>query len=387
MEYADIVHRCFRCGYCKFTSDLQDFNCPTYQKYRFESFSPGGRMWLIYAWQNKEIEWTENLAKIMYSCATCNNCVEECIMKFNIYLSDIIIAARGEMVEQGMVPPAVRDYLKNIRISGNPYKAPSEERSQWAKSVGIPNYTGQDYLYYVGCEGSYDERGQQIAAALGNLFMTSSLSVGILGSEEISDGNEVRALGESGLFEDLARRNIEHYDRIGVEKIVALSPHAFNAMKKYYPDYGAEYEVSHYTQLLWNLIKSKKLVPGRLDVKVTYHDPCYLGRHNGEYEVPRQVLKAIPGLELLEMKRNRKDSLCCGGGGGNFYTDIMGSGPDSPAQVRVREAAATGAEVLAVSCPSCAKMLEDAIKDAGLSDTIRVRDIAELVKESLVNKF
>ncbi|NLB18310.1 MAG: (Fe-S)-binding protein, partial [Syntrophomonadaceae bacterium] len=173
------------------------------------------------------------------------------------------------------------------------------------------------------------------------------------------------------------------FNRLGVKKVITLSPHAFNAMKKYYPEYGAGFETLHYTQLLWELIKSKKLNPGKLETRVTYHDPCYLGRHNGEYQVPRKVLQSIPGLTLIEMRRNRKDSFCCGGGGGNFFTDILGSGPDSPAVVRVKEEVTTGAEVLAVACPNCAKMFEDAIKAEGLENHLRVRDMCELVLESL----
>ncbi len=385
MQYADIVHRCFRCGYCNFTSDFQDFNCPTYNKYRMLSYSPGGRMWLINAWLNKEIEWSEHFADIMYSCATCNNCVEHCIQKFNIYLTDIFVAARGEMVEQGLVPPAVRDYLKNIQLSGNPYRAPAEDRGKWAEGSGMNQYSNEEYLFYVGCVGSYDERGHKIASAIGDLLIKAGLSIGILGSKEKSDGNEVRVLGESFLFEDLAKKNIEQFKQLGIQKVVALSPHAFNSMRNYYPELGAEFETSHYTQVLWDLIKSKKLTPGKLEAKVTYHDPCYLGRHNQEYENSRKILQSIPGLTLVEMKRNRNDSFCCGGGGGNFFTDIMGSGKDSPATIRVKEAAATGAEILAVACPNCTKMFEDAIKAEGLENRLKVRDIAELVRDSLDN--
>ncbi len=311
--------------------------------------------------------------------------MEHCIQKFNIYLTDIFVAARGEMVEQGLVPPAVRDYLKNIQLSGNPYRAPAEDRGKWAEGSGMNQYSNEEYLFYVGCVGSYDERGHKIASAIGDLLIKAGLSIGILGSKEKSDGNEVRVLGESFLFEDLAKKNIEQFKQLGIQKVVALSPHAFNSMRNYYPELGAEFETSHYTQVLWDLIKSKKLTPGKLEAKVTYHDPCYLGRHNQEYENSRKILQSIPGLTLVEMKRNRNDSFCCGGGGGNFFTDIMGSGKDSPATIRVKEAAATGAEILAVACPNCTKMFEDAIKAEGLENRLKVRDIAELVRDSLDN--
>ncbi len=382
MQYADIVHRCFRCGYCKFTSDFRDLNCPTYSKFNFESYSPGGRLWLINGWLKKDIQWTEHLADIIYSCTTCRNCVDKCVFKFKDYLVEIVVAARQEMVEQGLVPPTVRDYLKNIQLYGNPYKAPPADRGKWAEGSGMGLYDGNEYLFYVGCVGSYDERGRRIAHSLAGLFARAGLSAGILGSEEVCDGNEVRLLGELSLFEYLAETNTTRYNKAGVNKVVTLSPHSYNVMKNFYPNYGAGFSVFHYTQLLWDLLKDKKLKPGKVDLKVTYHDPCYLGRHNDEYNTPRRVLQAVPGLKLIEMEKNRKDALCCGGGGGNFFTDIIGSGTNSPAAVRVREAASTGAEVLAVACPNCAKMFDDAVKAEGLEGRLKVKDIAELLSEA-----
>jgi len=383
VKYADVIHRCFRCGYCKFTSDYRDLNCPPYKKFRFESYSPGGRMWLISAWLKGEVKWTERLGEIMYSCTTCGNCVEECVFKFKDYLVEIIVEARQEIAEQGLAPPPVRDCLKSIRLYGNPYKAPPEERGSWARECGIKEYDGNEYLFYAGDAGSYDERGKKIACAAGELMVRAGLSVGILGEKEISDGNEVRVLGEDGLFEYLARTNIERFRQAGVKKVIALSPHSFHVFKNEYPKLGADFEVMHFSSLLLNLIRDKKIVPKRYNAVVTYHDPCYLGRHNGEYSTPRKVLQAIPGVRLVEMGKNRKNALCCGGGGGNFFTDVLGGGEESPAVVRVREAVSTGAEVLAVACPKCARMFTDAVNFAGYKDKIKVKDISELLVGSL----
>jgi Fe-S oxidoreductase len=383
MKYADIVHRCFRCGYCKFTSDYTDFNCPAYRKFRFETYAPGGRMWLIRAWLNDEIKTSERFQEILYSCATCANCVEHCVFTFSEDLVNIFIAAREELVNEGIIPPPVRDFLKNINVNGNPYKEPANERGKWAEGTSIETYDGQEYLFYVGCVGSYDERAKKIAATVGSLLVKAGVSLGILGEKETCDGNEVRTLGEAGLFQFLAEQNIESFKKLGIKKIITLDPHAFNAFKNDYPGLGGEFEVYHYTQVLAQLIRSGKIDLKEYKARVTYHDPCYLGRHNGEYKAPREILKSIPGLELIEMDRNGENAFCCGGGGGNFFTDILGGGEDSPNRIRAREALDTGAGIIAVACPQCAKMLEDGIKAEDLDDKLRVMDLAEIVMQAM----
>ena len=159
-DYKDIIHRCFRCGYCKFTSDYSGFNCPPYAKFRMETYSPGGRMWLIYAsLVKKEIEWTDSLSNILYTCTMCNNCVEECRFKFSEDLVNIIHAAREEIVERALVPPKIRDFLENVDREGNPYGEPREKRGDWSKDAEIKRYErGDEFLYHVGCVGSYDTR-------------------------------------------------------------------------------------------------------------------------------------------------------------------------------------------------------------------------------------
>ena len=383
MKYEEIVHRCFRCGYCKFTGDYSAFNCPSYRKFSFETYSPGGRMWLIHAWLNDEIKNSSRLQEILFSCATCANCVEHCVFTFSEDLVNIFIAAREEMVNKGIIPPEVRDFLKNINISGNPYKEPANERAKWADGTSIQTYDGQDYLFYIGCVGSYDERAKKIARAVGNILIKAGLSIGILGNREQCDGNEVRALGEMGLFQHLAEQNIALFKELVIKKIITLDPHAFNAFKKDYPDLEGKFEIYHYTQILAPLIQSKKIPLKEYKASVTYHDPCYLGRHNEEYDAPRKILEAIPGVELVEMNQNRENAFCCGGGGGNFFTDILGGGEDSPNRVRVGQALDTGSQIIAVACPQCAKMLDDAIKVEELEDKLEVLDIAEIVTRAL----
>jgi Fe-S oxidoreductase len=381
-EFAKQIHRCFRCGYCKFPSNFTEINCPSYARFRFETYSTGGRLWLIWAWVKKEIEWSEHFAEIVFSCTTCRNCVEQCPMKFSEDIVDWIIAARSDMVEKGLVPSSIRDFLNNISKHGNPWGIARSKRDAWAE--GIRRYKlGDEYLLYVGCVGSYEKRGQRMARILAELLEKAGVSFGILGSEEDCDGNEVYMLGEMGLFQELAKRNTQKFKELGVKKVVTLSPHAYNSMKDKYPRLD-DFEAFHYTQLLLELIQKGKIELSELKAKVTYHDPCFLGRYNSVYDAPRQILKSIPGIKLKEMNRSRENSFCCGGGSGNFVLDLLGRSEENPSRNRVREAHETGADILVVACPSCMIMLDDAVKDEGLEGELTVKDITELVKESLV---
>jgi Fe-S oxidoreductase len=384
-EYKSIIHRCFKCGYCKFTYDCSylGFNCPLYNKNCFETYSPGGLMWLIYAsLVKKEIEWSEYSTNILYSCTMCMNCVQQCRFKFNEDLVNILKAAREKLVNTGVIPKIVSQFLTNVYNYGNPYKELKENRGDWAKGTKIKQYEkGNEFLYYVGCVGSYDTVSKKAAKALGEVLSESGISFGILGNRENCDGNEVDMLGEKGLFEWLRDRNIQIFKDLGVKKIITLSPHSYNALKN---NYSNEFEVFHYTQVLRDLIKDRDLKFFKeLNAKVTYHDPCFLGRYNREYDAPREILNSIPGIELVEMSRNRENAFCCGGGGGNFYTDLLGGGKNQPSVIRVEEAYNTGADILAVACPICVTMLEDGIKTAGLEKKLVVKDISEIVKESL----
>ena len=380
LEHGDIVHRCFRCGYCKFPEDYSDFNCPSYKAFGWDTYAPGGRMWLIRAWLQGEIETSPRFAEIMYSCVACDNCKNQCVFpKFKDFLPDVFQETKAELVGDGLIPPGVRDYFKAIVTSGNPYKLPQAERGKWASGTGLQKYSGQEYLFYTGCVGSYDEVGQKMAKSVGSLLVKAGVSIGILEDEETCDGNEVRILGEMGLFAELAQANIEKFKIKGVKKIITLDPHALNTFKNDYPKLGASFKISHYTEIFADLIKKKKIKFKKYPIKITYHDPCYLGRHNQIYAAPREILKAIPGVKLVEMRRNGLNAFCCGGGGGNFFTDILGTGEDSAGRVRVREALETGASIIAVACPSCAKMLTDAVKMEKLEDKIEVLGIAEIM--------
>ncbi|MFW6081114.1 MAG: (Fe-S)-binding protein, partial [Desulfosalsimonas sp.] len=360
-KYMDTIHRCFRCGYCKFPLDWQDVdNCPAYARYRLESYSNGGRLWLIRAWVTGEIDWSPHLADIVYSCASCKNCEEKCPLSFSDEIINMVTAARNIMVDQGLVPQAVRKFLENIQLQGNPYGISAKKRSGWMEGLSVEPFDGQEYLYYVGSEGSFDTRAQSAARALSEILQKAGVSFGVLGNDETDDGNEAELLGEDGLAEMLAEKNISRFKKAGAKKIVTLSPHAYNVFKNTYPRHGGEFEVCHYTQLLARLIGEGRLKAPELENRtITFHDPCFLGRWNSEYNSPRKILKSLAGANFSEMERSRKSALCCGGGSGNYYTDLLGGSHDSPARIRVRQARRTGADTLAVACPNCLAMLED----------------------------
>ncbi|MBC8511752.1 MAG: (Fe-S)-binding protein [Dehalococcoidia bacterium] len=384
-QYASQIHRCFRCGYCKFPTDYSSFNCPSYRRFRFDSYSTGGRLWLIYAWLKGEVEWSEHLADILYACTTCKNCTEQCPMKFAGDIVDWIVGARSDMVEKGKIPPRVARFFEAVHGYGNPLKLLRSDRDAWAD--GTKRYEpGDEYLFYVGCLGSYDENAQKMSKSLAELLNKAGVSFGILGSEEECCGNEIYMLGEMGLFQVLAEKNTQQFKELGVKKIVTLSPHAYNVMRNNYSAAGANFQVYHYTQLLSDLIKKNKIKLSQNKAKVTYQDPCFLGRYNKIYDEPRQILQSIPGIELIEMERNRQDAFCCGGGSGNFVMDLLAGSEDSPGRVRVREAYETGADTLAVACPSCLTIFTDAVKTEDLDEKLTVKGISQIVMESLSSK-
>ncbi len=384
MQYEEILHRCFRCGYCKLPENYVDFNCPPYLAFRFETYSPGGRMWLIRALLDNKIDPTDRLQEILFSCVACANCVAHCTFpKFKDQLLLAFTAAKEQLVNDGKVPPAVRDCLTRIYQHGNPYGRGRKKREAWAAGLKIEPYSDQEYLFFVGDVGSYDTRGQEIARSVAGILQKLGVSFGILGADEISDGNEAGAMGEAELFKYLAEENIKTFRSRGVKKIIALSPHGYNAFKNDYPRFGGQYPVFHYSQILAPLVKKAAFASDLPPLRVTYHDSCYLGRHNLEYGAPRNVLAALPAVELVEMDRCFQNALCCGGGGGNVFTDIIGSGRQTSAGERVREAAATGAAVLAVACPQCAVMFADAVKVQNLEGQLEVKEISEIVNERI----
>jgi Fe-S oxidoreductase len=302
---------------------------------------------------------------------------------------EAIVAMRSAIVEKGRIHPNVKMALESTFRNGNPLKMPRSDRGLWAKDLQVKAFAEADaeYLFYVGCTPSYDPRGQKVARALVQVLGSAGVDFGILGNDENCCASEVRRLGEAGLFEAMVEENTEIFKELGVEKMFTISPHCFNVFKNDYRsiEAGAKFgaQVQHYTQVLAGLVKDGRLkFNGSFEKKVTYHDPCYLGKHNGIFDEPRDVLANIPGLDLIEMDRSREKSLCCEGGGGRMF--LEGTNPGTRlAQMRVKEALDTGAEILATACPFCLLTLDEAVKHLNVEDKLRVLDIAEIAAQAL----
>ena len=319
----------------------------------------------------------------MWLCVTCRACVERCPRSVGII--DIMKALRRGITELGIakVPDSLRISIKNISGTGNPLGEPPENRADWAKDLDIKDYTeGTEWLYFIGCMASYAPELQRIPRAIVNLLKKAQVDFGILGSRETCSGESVRKAGDEHLFRTLAQTNIDTFEEFGVKKIVTTSPHSYHSIKNEYPELGGNFEVIHYSQFLAELIKEGRLKPTKeLNKKVTYHDPCYLGRHNGIYDEPREILHSIPGIELIEMPRSRGNSLCCGGGGGGIWMETKKG--ERFADIRLEEAIEAGASVLAAACPYCMSMFEDSALSLDKGDIIEIKDIAELIQEAI----
>ncbi len=381
--YNDLLHRCFRCGYCKFPSEATAFNCPSYQRFRKETYAPGGRLWLIRAVATGGLVAGRHYAHILYSCSMCGNCKTHCCLEFKDSILDMVRAARAQLVDQSILPSGVQAYLENLYTFNNPWKKPIKKRVEWARSTQAHDITEEDrYLFYVGDTGSYHPRAQKVTQSISRLMDRAGVDYGILGKEERPHGNQARDLGETALFEHFRDMNMATFQKKNIKQIFTYTPHAYHAMRHHYP--LPTDTVSHYLDLLFSLLSSARLPLSPLpDLKITYHDSCFLGRWNQKYDLPRQILDQIPGVRRVEMERNRENALCCGGGSAQFFTDLLGNDENSPARTRVREALATGAGIIAVSCPICLIMLEDAIETENLGHRLRVLDIAEILTQSV----
>jgi len=287
------------------------------------------------------------------------------------------------IAETGAIPGVLRTATGSVHSNGNPWSEPREKRTQWMQGLDVPTFgEGTEYFLFVCCTSAYDARSQNIARAMVKVLSAAGVSFGVIGEEEACCAESVRKMGDETLFTNTAQKSIKLYTSKGVKKIITTSPHCYTTFTKEYPELGGEFEVLHYTQLLARLLADGKLKLSKtLDKKVTYHDPCYLGRHNEVYEEPRALLSAVTGGNLVEMKRIRKESLCCGGGGGRLWMETKPEWRFS--DLRIHEACETGASILATACPYCISMLEDSRKTVNKEDVIEIKDIAELIAEAL----
>ncbi|MBS7267480.1 MAG: (Fe-S)-binding protein [Candidatus Freyarchaeota archaeon] len=412
--------RCNRCSLCKWVPQPKIASwrfaaaCPSIQKYNFHAYSGGGRIIIACALLENKIDYTDELARIVYTCSMCGACDVSCKMNYggNLEPLEIMHALRVKCVEKGRIPPRHKTLLEDIREYDNPYKEPRKKREEWAEGMSIKDLSHEkaEVLYYVGCTSAYRLPG--LARTTATILQNAGVDFGILGKEELCCASTAYKIGDEALMEEYAKDNIEKFNSLGVKQVVTSCSGCYHMFKSYYPPIGKmNFDVLHITEYIERLMKEGKIkLSKRVPIKATYHDPCHLGRlaepHvpwngvekkvmgqliitdppkevrfgvKGVYDPPRNILRSIPGLEFVEMERIREYSWCCGSGGG-----VKAAFPELAsfaAAERIEEANATGAEALVTACPFCEINLGDAIREGKVK--IKLYDIVELVLEAM----
>ena len=364
----EVYKLCFQCGLC-------DVVCP-WNKVRTFSMR---KLIREAAFGLSEVEGED-----IWRCTTCGTCPAQCPR--GVKQIDVSVALRRLASEYEMFPASVkpaRTARASLISEGNPLQGERSKRTEWAKGLSIKPYEeGMEALYFVGCYFSYDPRMKKVAQATVNILKQAGVNFGILGEKENCCGESIRKTGSEKVFKKLAKENIKTFIDNGVKKIIVSSPHCYHTFKNEYPEFMVNFDVLHMNQYVLELINQGRLeITGKFEKSVTYHDPCYLARHNGIYDEPRELLNKVSGLNLVEMVACRKNSLCCGGGGGRIWMDTPQE--ERFSDIRLRQAEATGAQILATSCPYCITNFEESRLNLEYEDVLEVKDITEIINEML----
>jgi len=362
----DAVKYCYQCGKC-------DTVCPWNRVRKFSM----RKLIREATFGLSEIEKEE-----IWRCTTCGKCPQRCPR--DVKQIDDMVALRRVATGYGVFPSSVKPYrtiASGLTAQGNPFNEDRNTRTAWTEGVSVKPFTEEmDLLYFPCCYTAYDPRLKKVAQATAQLLTKAGISYGILGSKESCCGESIRKTGNEALFRKLAKENIKTFIENGVQKILVSSPHCYHTFKNEYPEFKVNFEVIHISQYLPGLIAQGKLTPTKeYPKKITYHDPCYLGRHNGIYDEPRAALAAIPGATLVELPEARVDSLCCGMGGGRVWAETEKH--ERFSNLRIEQALALGAEEVVTSCPYCITALEDSRLVLNHADDIQVKDITEILQE------
>ncbi len=332
--------------------------------------------------------WVETKPDELWACTTCAACVEACPVTIE-HIDKIVDMRRSLTLMEGAAPPEAQRAMTNIERAGNPWGEPRETRGDWAQGLEIPTFAEKpdaEYLYFVGCAASYDRRNQRVARALAAILKSAGVSFAILGAAETCNGDPARRMGNEYLFQLQAQQNIETLNAAAVKKVITSCPHCFNTIANEYPQLGGNYEVVHALPLVKKLLDEKKITmtDGAAAEIVAYHDPCYLGRHNGIYDAPRDVLDAVPGVTRAEIApHNRERGFCCGAGGGRMWMEEKMGQRVNHRRVDQLLATKSGATKVASGCPYCLIMLEEGVGAKGVQESIKPVDVLELVAARL----
>jgi Fe-S oxidoreductase len=321
----------------------------------------------------------------VWDCVTCAACMQECPVMVE-HIHPIIDMRRYLVMELSRMPETATNALRSLEARGHPWRGTAFSRTDWAQGLDVKTMAENpdaEVLLWVGCTAALEERSQGVARAIVKVLKAAGVDFAILGEEEMCTGDPARRLGNEYLFQILAQQNIETLKRYNVKKIVTICPHCFNTLANEYPQFGGDFEVTHYTQFVSQLIQQGRLKPTRrVEAVIAYHDSCYLGRHNEIYEEPRRIASAIPGVRLVEMERSRRRSFCCGAGGGHMFLE------EAPRGVRINHMRTdqflkTGAGTACTSCPFCLQMFTEGLQAKGVAEQKQARDLLEILAESL----